>query len=64
MEKKFFDTVCDNNRIVAFTMPDPSIALDSALVYNDAAALARAIHIRVVSNPLSLPVCPVYEGGI
>ena len=42
----------------AFTMPDPSIALDSAPVYNDAAVLARAIRIRVASNPLSvsLPV--------
>ena len=40
----------------AFTTPDPSIALDSATVYNDAAVLARAIRIRVTSNPLSLPV--------
>ena len=40
----------------AFTTPDPSIALDSAPVYNDAAVLARAIRIRVASNPLSLPV--------
>ena len=40
----------------AFTMPDPSIALDSAPIYNDAAVLARAIRIRVASNPLSLPV--------
>ena len=39
----------------AFTTPDPSIALDSAPVYNDAAVLARAIRIRVASNP-SLPV--------
>ena len=45
----------------AFTSPDPSIALDSALVYNNAAVLARAIRICVASNPLSLPV---YEGGI
>ena len=45
----------------AFTTPDPSIALDSAPVYNDAVVLARAIRIRVASNPLSLPV---YEGGI
>ena len=45
----------------AFTMPDPSIALDSAPVYNDAAVLARAIRIHVASNPLSLPV---YEEGI
>ena len=37
----------------AFTTPDPSIALDSAPVYNDA-AVARAI--RKPSNPLSLPV--------
>ena len=36
----------------AFTTPDPSIALDSAPVYNDAAVLARAIRIRVASNPL------------
>ena len=56
MKKNFFVTVCDNNRIVAFTTPDPSIALDSAPVYNDAAVLARAIRIRVASNPLSLPV--------
>ena len=55
MEKNFF-TVCDNNRIVAFMTPQPSIALDSAPVYNDAAVLARAIRIRVASNPLSLPV--------
>ena len=34
----------------------PSIALDSAPVYNDAAVLARAIRIRVASSPLSLPV--------
>ena len=40
----------------AFTTPDPSIALDSAPVYNDAAVLARAIRIRVASNPLVLPV--------
>ena len=40
----------------AFTTPDPSIALDSAPVYNDAAVLARAIRIRVASNSLSLPV--------
>ena len=40
----------------AFTTPDPSIALDSAPVYNDAAVLARAIRIRVASNPLLLPV--------
>ena len=39
----------------AFTTPDPSIALDSALVYNDSAVLARAIRKRVASNPLSLP---------
>ena len=31
----------------AFTTPDPSIVLDSAPVYNDAAVLARAIRIRV-----------------
>ena len=31
------------------------LLLDSAPVYNDAAVLARAIRIRVVSNPLSLP---------
>ena len=37
----------------AFTTPDPSIALDSAPVYNDAAVLAR---IHVASNPLPLPV--------
>ena len=43
--------------------PDPSIALDSAPVYNDAAVLARAIRIRVASNPLSLPVY-MYEEGI
>ena len=49
-------TIFDNNRIVGFTTPDPSIALDSASVYNDAAVLARAIRIRVASNPLSLPV--------
>ena len=49
----------------AFTAPDPSIALDSAPVYNDAALLARAIRIRVASNLLSLlRVCPVYEEGI
>ena len=47
MEKKMFVTVGDNNRIVAFTTPDPSIALDSTPVYNDAAVLARAIRIRV-----------------
>ena len=41
---------------VAFTTTDPSIALDSAPVYDDAAALARAIRIRVDSNPLPLPV--------
>ena len=40
----------------AFTTPDPSIALDSAPVYNDAAVLARAIRIRVASNPLPLSV--------
>ena len=40
----------------ALTTPDPSIALDSAPVYNNAAVLARAIRIRVVSNPLSLPM--------
>ena len=40
----------------AFTTPNPSIALDSALVYNDAAVLARAIRICVASNPLSLPL--------
>ena len=57
--RKFFVTVCDNNRIMTFMTPDLSIALDSAPVYNDAAALARAIRIRVVSNPLSLPVYPV-----
>ena len=39
-----------------FTTPDPSIALDSAPIYNDAAVLARAIRIRVASNPLSLSV--------
>ena len=55
----FFVTVCDNNRILAFTTPDPSIPLDSAPVYNDAAVLARAIRIRVKSNPLSLPVYAV-----
>ena len=43
MEKKILVTVGDNNRIVAFTTPDPSIALDSAPVYNDAAVLDRAI---------------------
>ena len=32
---------------LAFTTPDPAIALDSAPVYNDAAVLARAIRIRV-----------------
>ena len=41
---------------MAFTTPDPSIALDSAPVYNNAAVLARAIRICVASNPLSLPV--------
>ena len=51
-----FVTVCDNNRIVAFMTPDPSIAMDSAPVYDDAAVLARAIRIRVASNPLPLPV--------
>ena len=40
----------------AFTTPGPSIALDSAPVYNDAAVLARAIRIRVASNPMSLSV--------
>ena len=40
----------------AFMTPDPPIALDSAPVYNDAAVLARAIRIRVASNPLSLSV--------
>ena len=40
----------------AFTAPDPSIALDSAPVYNDSAVLARAIRICVASNPLSLLV--------
>ena len=66
MEKKLFVTVCDSNRIVAFTAPNSSIALDSAPVYNDAAVLARAIRIRVASNPLSLPVYApcIYEGGI
>ena len=54
--RKIFVTICDNYRIVAFTTPDPSIALDSAPIYNDAAVLARAIRIRVASNPLSLPV--------
>ena len=49
-------TVSDNNHIVAFTTPDPSISLDSTPVYNDAAVFARAIRIRVASNPLSLPV--------
>ena len=39
----------------ALTTPDPSIALNSAPVYNDVAVLARAIRIRVASNPLSLP---------
>ena len=39
----------------AFTTPDPSIALDSAPVYNDSAVLTRAIRKRVASNPLSLP---------
>ena len=40
----------------AVTTPDPSIALDSPPVYNDAAVLARAFRIRVASNPLSLSV--------
>ena len=53
MEKNFFVTVCDNNRIVAFTTPDLSIALDSAPVYNDSAVLACAIRKRVASNPLA-----------
>ena len=35
----------------AFTTPDPSIALDSAPVYNDAAVLARAI--RIVKSPVT-----------
>ena len=50
----------------AFTPPDPSIALDSAPVYNDEAVLARAIRIRVASNPLSLPVYApcIYDEGI
>ena len=60
MEKKFFVTVCDNH-IVAFTMPDLSIALNSAPVY-DAAVLARAISIRVASNPLSLPAYACVRG--
>ena len=55
-EKNILVTIGDNNHIVAFTMPDPSIALDSAPIYNDAAVLARAIRILVPSNPLSLPV--------
>ena len=48
----------------AFTTPDPSIALDSAPVYNDAAVLARAIRIRVASNRLSLPVHARLREGI
>ena len=40
----------------AFTTPDPSIALDSPPIYNDAAVLARAIRKCVTLNPLSLPV--------
>ena len=51
-----FVTVCDNNHIVAFTAPDPSIALVSPPVYNVAAVLVRAIRKRVASNPLSFPV--------
>ena len=51
-----FVSFSDNNHIVAFTMPHPSISLDSAPVYNDAAILACAICIRVTSNPLSLLV--------
>ena len=49
----------------AFTTPDPSIALDSAPVYNDAVVLARAIriHVRVASNSLSLRVCPCTRKG-
>ena len=43
MEKKILVTVGDNNRIMTFTTPDLSIALDSAPVYNDAAVLARTI---------------------
>ena len=61
-EEKKFVTVCNNYRIVAFTTPDPSIALDTAPVYNDAAVLAHAIRIRVVSNPLSLPVYACIRG--
>ena len=37
----------------AFTAPDPSIALDSAPVYNDAAVLGRVIRICVASNPVT-----------
>ena len=36
----------------AFTTPDPSIALDSAPVYNDAAVLARAIRRAANINQL------------
>ena len=42
MEKKILVTIGYNNRIVAFTTPDPSIALDSTPVH-DATVLARAI---------------------
>ena len=45
MERKVLVTVGNNNRIVAFTMPDPSIALDFTPVYNDVAVLARAIRV-------------------
>ena len=58
MEKKFFLSPSAITTVSwpAFSTPDPSIALDSAPVYNDAAVLARAIRIRVASNPLSLLV--------
>ena len=47
----------------AFTTPGPSIALDSAPVYNDAAVLARAIRIHVASNDSNPLLLPVYEEG-
>ena len=44
------------------TTPDPSIALDFAPIYNDVAVLARAIRIRVASNPCHSPCMPSVRG--
>ena len=64
MEKKFFGSSSAITTVSwpAFTTPDPSIALDSAPVYNDAAVLARAIRIRVASNPRHSPCMPRVRG--